>query len=219
MVGAVLKRLGRPMPEGRLGVWVLGHRGAVGGKWEAMGRHQFEFMRAHGLEPSHCLLDIGCGSLRGGVHFIRYLDAGNYLGFDKQPALIRAGVERELGQLVREKRPQFSTNDVFDFSAFTKVPDFSIAQSLFSHLAADDASKCLRNLAHFVGECQHRLYATFLVGDSRHNRRPSHAHRRFFYEPTEFGAIGRAAGWKDNYIGLWTHPQGQHMMEFSRGPE
>ncbi len=42
------------------------HRDMVGGMWEEIGRLQFEFLRARGLKPSHRLLDIGCGSLRGG---------------------------------------------------------------------------------------------------------------------------------------------------------
>ena len=181
------------------------------------GPHQLQFMRDRGLEPHHCLLDIGCGSLRGGVHYIRYLDPGNYLGFDKEPALVKAGVEAELGRsLADQKRPELVTNGSFDFAAFTRCPDFSIAQSLFSHLAAHDASRCLENLSHFTRERDHRLYATFFVGDSRKNATRSHAHGTYMYDPAEFAAIGEAAGWNARYIGVWTTARGQHMMEFSR---
>ena len=45
--------------------------------------------------PHHRLLDIGCGALRGGVHFVRYLEDGNYAGLDVNRSLIAAG-HREL---------------------------------------------------------------------------------------------------------------------------
>ena len=40
---------------------------AIGGLWDQMGQHQFDFLKKKGLKPQHKLLDIGCGSLRGGV--------------------------------------------------------------------------------------------------------------------------------------------------------
>src|SRR5205807_6035012 len=58
------------------------HRAIVGGAWEEIGRLQFEFLTGNGLKPHHRLLDVGCGALRGGLHFIRYLDEGNYVGVD-----------------------------------------------------------------------------------------------------------------------------------------
>jgi hypothetical protein len=57
----------------------------VGGNWDTMGELQFRFMLETGkLKPADVLLDIGCGSFRGGRFFIEYLHAGNYLGIDKQ---------------------------------------------------------------------------------------------------------------------------------------
>jgi hypothetical protein len=75
-------------PEGDEGIRRLGHRDYIGGMWEEIGRLQFNFLRQQGLTPSHCLLDIGCGALRGGVHFITYLEPGHYLGLDKEKTLI-----------------------------------------------------------------------------------------------------------------------------------
>ena len=69
-------------------VW---HREAVGGLWEEMGRLQFDFVANQGLKPDHKLLDIGCGSMRGGVHFVSYLENSNYYGVDCNKALLDAG--------------------------------------------------------------------------------------------------------------------------------
>src|ERR1700680_1744351 len=99
---------GRPWSkDGRVGVAAMGHRAYVGGRWEELGRLQFEFMVSRGLRPEHVLLDIACGALRGGVHFIGYLDSGNYLGLEKEKTLIRRGLAKELPRdMRREKNPE-----------------------------------------------------------------------------------------------------------------
>jgi hypothetical protein len=61
----------------------LWHRKAVGGLWDEIGRLQFDYFVSQGLVPHHRLLDLGCGSLRGGVHFIAYLDPDRYSGVDR----------------------------------------------------------------------------------------------------------------------------------------
>jgi hypothetical protein len=72
------------------------HRETVGGKWDEIGILQFEYLVAKTLRPEHRLLDIGCGCLRGGVHFIRYLDPTNYFGIDVNQSLLDAGYNVEL---------------------------------------------------------------------------------------------------------------------------
>ena len=58
------------------------HRGYVGGMWEEIGKVQIDFMVGRGLKPSDVFVDVACGSLRAGRHFISYLDPANYLGLD-----------------------------------------------------------------------------------------------------------------------------------------
>ena len=55
---------------------------AIGGMWEEIGRLQFDYLRNDGLRADHSMLDIGCGTLRGGRHFIACLDSGKYTGLD-----------------------------------------------------------------------------------------------------------------------------------------
>ena len=63
---------------------------AIGGNWEKIGRLQFDFLKEAGLRPENRMLDVGCGTLRGGRHFIRYLNEGNYTGIDISPACLEA---------------------------------------------------------------------------------------------------------------------------------
>ena len=67
------------------------HRRAVGGMWEEIGKLQFNFLVEQGLKPGHFLLDVGCGRLRGGIHFIRYLEPEHYFGIDISKVLLAAG--------------------------------------------------------------------------------------------------------------------------------
>jgi hypothetical protein len=135
------------IPEGDACIRLVGHRGYVGGLWEIIGQLQFDFLVAQGLTPAHCLLDIACGALRGGVHFIPYLAPGNYLGLEKEQILIALGIDKELEAAVyQQKHPEFVISACFDFHKFSKKPHFSIAQSLFTHLTPEDIGLCLRNL-------------------------------------------------------------------------
>jgi hypothetical protein len=191
-----------------------GHRLYVGGEWDEIGELQFNFLVSRGLRPEHVFLDIACGSLRGGVHFIRYLAPGNYQGIDKEKILIRRGLAKELPRQVREeKRPEFVVSDSFEFDRFSKPANFSLAQSLFTHLVSSEVEHCLASLRAHVAP-GHELYATFLLGSSEPNPPRPHPHLRFHFSREEFAAFGERNGWRSNYVGEWGHPRGQVMMQF-----
>lgn len=220
MAKRTLRRLSRSrggpsaIPEGLAGVMMIGHRDYVGGRWDQMGRLQLDFLISRGLRPDDAFLDIACGSLRGGVHFIRYLDPGNYLGIDKEKVLIRRGLSKELPREVRkEKHPELVVSDAFEFDRLSKRPDYSLAHSLLSHLNAVDTERCLMKLRAHVAP-QHPFYATFILGASEENASRSHARVAFCFSPDELAAIGARTGWLCNYVGDWGHPDKQVMMEF-----
>lgn len=202
-------------PVGPAGVARLGHRSYVGGKWEAIGRLQYEFLVSQGLLPHHVLLDIACGSLRGGVHFIPFLDVGHYLGIDKEEALIAAGVAHELGsELIALKRPQFVVSPAFEFERFPLRPDFAWAHSLFTHLPQPLIHACLEKLRQ-AAHRETRCYATFFeCGKPRVNPAAAHDHKAFLFTRSELEQFGAAAGWRMKYVGDWNHPRGQKMVLF-----
>lgn len=206
--------LGRP--DGRLGIWLLGHREYVGGDWDALGKLQFEFMLKMGLQPAYVLLDVGCGALRAGVKFIEYLDDGNYLGLDSEKWLIQIGVRKELGtDLRRRKSPQFVASKSFAFDRFSKRPDYAIAQSLFTHLAEPDIRLCLEKMRRFINPGG-RFYATYFIADESHVNESSRSHSRrsFRYPRATVEDFGVEAGWRQRYIGDWAHPRRQMMVEY-----
>ena len=205
------------------------HRGYVGGMWEEIGQVQIDFMVRQGLKPDDVFLDVACGSLRAGRHFISYLNPDSYLGLDHHGWLIEAGLKHEISKQARkEKRPEFVVSDAFKFDQFTKRPNFGIAQSLFSHLTPEDIHLCLANLKEAMQPAG-RFFATFIPKGNRvaafaergiptreyENPAASADDLAFEYDAEDILKIGREIGWQTRYIGDWGHPRGQEMLEFS----
>ncbi len=113
-------------------------KGAVGTKdhkqWMALGRRQFRYLRANGLEPHHRILEIGCGNLRAGWRFIRYLEAGNYTGIDISPEILLAAREVIVERGLQEKR---AVTMLARGTGLGSLPsqwfDVAHAHSVFSH--------------------------------------------------------------------------------------
>lgn len=192
-----------------------GHRDSVGGLWDEIGRLQLDFLTQQGLRPNDVLVDVACGSLRGGVHLIRYLDPRHYLGIDKKIELVIYGVSAELGvDTYREKRPRFVISSQFEFDRFDLRPNFGIGQSIFTHLAPDDIIWCLRKLRmHAAAGC--RFFASYRdVPKPRENPATSHAHEVFDYTRDQMATFAADGGWTFNYIGDWKHPRHLKIAEF-----
>jgi hypothetical protein len=196
-----------------------GHRGYVGGSWEEFGRLQFDFMVGQGLQPANVLVDVACGSLRAGVHFIPYLDAGNYLGIEKEALLVARGLDLELPAEVREKRrPEIIVSSAFEFDRFSKAPEFGIANSLFTHLTPDVIGLCLTNLRAATKSC--RFFVSFKEVDKPiRNPWRSADYRGFSYTRDQMAEFGHQSGWDVNYVGAWGHRRGLQMMEYVAGNE
>jgi SAM-dependent methyltransferase len=208
------------VPDNSQGIRELGHRAFVGGDgdlWERIGQLQFRFLVGRGLRPEHVLLDFACGSLRGGLHFIPYLQPGNYVGFDKSVDLVILGVAQELGlERFRAMRPQFVINGRFDLSELPARPDFVIAQSILTHLTPADIVKALAAIAT-VAKPSTELYATYFRRDHAvPNPEQSHSRLVFWYTPEEMASFGAGHGWRFEDLGDWEHPRGQQMGLFRR---
>lgn len=114
-----LKRVRRQVYEFRAYVPGLKHRheretmvGPVG-YWDALQQYQFNVLTTNGLKPAHKLLDICCGPLQGGMAFIRYLDAGGYVGVDISARNLTAGYRQILNQDLAAKNPRLIQSEVF----------------------------------------------------------------------------------------------------------
>lgn len=199
------------------------HRRFIGGMWEEIGGLQFDFMVAQGLKPHHRLIDVACGSLRGGVRFIDYLDPFHYFGVDINAALIRAGIDRELTPQAQAKidARSFRVSDDFDFGFEGPPFDFGVSISLFTHLSQNNIRLCLHNLRpKFEGG---KFFATFFTTEqddvtqaeeqldgvtTYHHKNPFH------YHVSHIAQMAEECGWQFEWIGDFDHPRNQKMALF-----
>lgn len=113
-------------------------------KYDLVSALQFSLLSFLGLREEHYLLDIGCGSLRGGRLFIPYLLRGRYFGIEPEQWLIEEGIKHELGQAIIElKQPTFYNDRSFNLQHFQREFDFLLAQSIFSHASQVQIHACL----------------------------------------------------------------------------
>ena len=191
------------------------HREYVGGMWESIGRLQFDFLINQGMKPESILLDIACGCLRLGVHAIPYLNKGCYLGIDKSEALIVAGLEYELHDAIRrEKEPHFVISSTFDFDRFKLEPDFTIAQSLFTHLTSDRIERCFYRISKLLKQKGVFFAPFFEAAVPQENPSESHDHKNFKYTRDEMLNFGKTNGLNAQYIGDWNHPRDQVIVSY-----
>ena len=211
-----LKYRGRPHREFYSEVMKIrtrrGPRFAVGGLWDQVGTLQFEFLRKQGLKPQHSLLDIGCGSLRGGLRFIAYLDPGNYYGIDINPDILEAG-RRELRKASLEhKRPTIRVNADLNFDDFGGARfDFILALAVFTHMPPKDIEICLKNL-HKVMAPGAIFFATYYDSPAV---KASFARLNFYYTFEALKDMGAANGLKVEPVPDFVHPRGQKMIKTS----
>lgn len=203
------------------------HRKRVGPHWDEIGKHQFEFLVEQGLSPDSRFLDVGCGSLRGGIHFVRYLDPENYFGIDINSSLLYAGLHHEIPAAgLTDKLPaaNLKTTTIFECD-FGVTFDFLLAQSVFSHLPLNHIRLCLYQTAR-VTQPGARFFATFFERPPqtsfdqsvKQKNTTTHPERDpYHYLPSDLEwAATSVAPWRCHYIGDWGHIRGQQMMEFIR---
>ena len=109
-------------------------------QWELRGRFQVELLKHLGMQSNSRLADFGCGPLRAGQHIIKFLDEGQYDGYDFNDDFLRIG--RELVTSTPElskKNPQvFSSKDT-DF--LQTGYDYIIAFSVLNHFQNKEERK------------------------------------------------------------------------------
>ncbi|KAF3639819.1 hypothetical protein P3S67_018742 [Capsicum chacoense] len=113
------------------------HHSNYGEPW-AGGRDVFEFLAesAH-VTPNSQVLEIGCGTLRVGLHFIRYLNPEHFHCLERDELSLMAAFRYELpSQGLLHKRPLIVRGEDMDFSKFGSgtMYDLIYASAVFLHI-------------------------------------------------------------------------------------
>jgi SAM-dependent methyltransferase len=204
-------------------------RHKVGGAWDEIGRLQFNFLVSEGLKPDHAFLDVGCGVLRGGLHFVRYLDPGGYYGIDVNPDMIEGATHELEAAGLASRGAHLRATETFDID-FGHPFDYGLALSVFTHLPLNSIYRCLANIAeHFTaGGC---FFATYFPGPDGPERFVPITHasndghftvttygdaNHYHYSFEDFRLLCDRLPLRVENIGDWSHPRGQHMLRFTR---
>jgi SAM-dependent methyltransferase len=204
------------------------HRRTIGNVplWDELGRLQLTFLIEEGLRPEHHLLDVGCGPLRAGAHFVRFLEPSRYYGVDKNQDALEEARERELTAAeIVEKRPTLVAMSDFGFERLGQQFDYAIAQSVFTHLYLNEIARCLLNIEKAL-KPGGKFYATFFLnpGGKRNladiaqtETVVTHFDRDFFhYDLSPFEWICEGTSLDVRYYGEWGHPRNQKMLVFTK---
>ena len=132
--------------------------------WKMKREFQIGFLRARGLEPQHRLIDVGCGTLRGGIPLIEYLDTGNYTGLDVRQEALDEGRKELAAAGLEDKQPQLICSDELASLDLGTPSDFAWAFAVLIHMPDEVAASCI-SMASRNLRAGGRFYATVNIGD------------------------------------------------------
>jgi cyclopropane fatty-acyl-phospholipid synthase-like methyltransferase len=124
---------------------------------------QVTYLRNHGLSPEQTFLDLGCGTLRGGIPIIEYLEVGNYTGVDVRRQVIEEAAKELRDHKLEPKCPILLTLD----EAITQMSttfDMIWAFQVLIHMEEDRLHEAL-DLAKKHLKPNGVFFATALIGE------------------------------------------------------
>jgi SAM-dependent methyltransferase len=186
---------------------------AVGGLWDEIGRLQFDYLCAQGLKPVDRFLDIGCGTLRGGRHFIRYLNPGNYVGLDLSPEAVHFARNLVSNEGLAEKNPRIVLTDGgLTFEQLEgETFDYILAQSVFTHLGPVQIEECFRHIGAVLNPAG---VFFFTFGEAARVRRLKDF--VFLYPFDFFEQLATASGLRLARLSDFEHPRRQILLKAFR---
>jgi cyclopropane fatty-acyl-phospholipid synthase-like methyltransferase len=200
------------------------HRRFIGGLWDELGQLQLDFLIKSGLKQNHKLLDIGCGCLRGGLYYLKYLNDGNYFGLDINQSLIDAGKIEVDEAGLSHKKLNLIVDDAFSLDKFGTKFDFMVSVSVFTHLPFNNIVRCL-NRARKNLLPGGTYYSTYFQAPTPSHLEPirqepgdivtKYDSDPFHYSIEELAYMAKLAKLKLNDIGDWGHPRNQKMAAFT----
>ena len=134
--------------------------------WKMKRDFQIRFLIDMGLNPDHFLFEIGCGTLRGGLPIIQYLDVAHYFGVEVREGALEEGKKelREAG-LIYKKPALILSSDISQLDVDRKF-DYMWAFSVLIHMDDRVLSKTLNFVSKNLSK-QGVFYANVNIGDSK----------------------------------------------------
>lgn len=181
---------------------------AVGSMWEEIGSLQFQYLVSRGLRPHHTFLDFGCGTLRGGRHFIRYLEPIKYAGIDISSEAIRYARALVKEEALADRQPELVLDHslTLDFPGLNQRFDYILAQSVFTHLPDDLILACFRNIRRLMSDTS-QFFFTYAESETPVRRTA----KDFSYPFSTFERVAGPLGFRLERLTDYDHPRDQVM--------
>lgn len=187
---------------------------AVGGVWDGMGELQLQILREQALRPSDTVLDIGCGSLRGGRKIIPYLEPGHYWGTDISDRLLQSAKETVEIEGLSEKSPHLLQVTDFSYSGleghtFSHILFFGV----FTDLPPESIELAIAGLPRLMTE-ESVVLATFGLSD---NHTADYRHIRFRQPIDFYEDLAVKSGLQIELVPGFSHrhPKGHSLLRMS----
>jgi ABC-type polysaccharide/polyol phosphate transport system ATPase subunit/SAM-dependent methyltransferase len=217
-----------PTERAKLGRDEGWHRRIVGGAtWNEAGERHLAFLREHGLRPEHHVLDLGCGSLRTGVHLLKYLDEGHYVGVDHEAAILEAGIKIEAPRAgVDPARGHYYVASVTNLAMLDGSFDVIFSAGLVQDLALEDVAKMFAAAVPKLARGG-RMFVAFFQAPSpvalAPIERPGPSYSSFdrplrHIDYESLARFAEACGGCAELLGEWGDPHGQAMMMVTSRP-
>ena len=138
-------------------------------EWKHIREFQIGFLCEAGLAPDSYLLEFGCGTLRGGLPIIEYLQPGHYYGFDIRDRVIEEARKELAESGLEHKKPVLRVSHDLTSLDFKRKLDFLWAFSVLFHMEDEILDACLRFTARHM-QADGVLYANVGIGDKPPNK-------------------------------------------------
>lgn len=107
--------------------------------WRMKRNFQINFLLHHGLQPYHNFLDIGFGTLRGGIPLIRYLNKDHYWGTEVREEVVEEAKKELEEEGLLDKNP----NLVIGNGTHLPMFDYIWAFSVLFHMNETEVINCI----------------------------------------------------------------------------
>lgn len=121
--------------------------------WKAGASTFAYYLKLFPITAQSKVVDYGCGSLRIGAHFIRYLDPGHYFGLELAKGLYEIGQDVVGPDTIGEKAPRFGLidTDALDEAAAFGA-DFVYSTAVAFHVHPDELALYHANLVKLTAK-------------------------------------------------------------------
>ena len=111
--------------------------------WKMKREFQINFLKKEKLEEDHYFLDLGCGTLRGGIPLIDFLECGHYYGVERRDEVLDEG-RKELEEAgLADKKPVLLVSPDISQLSVDQEFDFIWAFSVLIHMSDEILSDAL----------------------------------------------------------------------------